>query len=109
MQQVKIDRIDAKTLETALTCFRQFRPRRVVRIHFRDDENAIALIVDRIRRDFFRAAFAVHFRGIDQSHAEIDAQTQSRDLIHVRVLVFAHAPGSLPQRWNAPLSGAIGQ
>ena len=75
----------------------------------RDDEHAIALTLDRICDDSFRAAFAVHFRGIDQSRAEIDAQTQSRDLIRVRVLVFAHAPRSLPQRRDAPRSGAIGQ
>ena len=71
-----------------------------MRIHFRDNENAIALTIDRVRHHFFRAAFAIHFRGIDQGHAEIDPQAQSRDLIRVRVLVLAHAPGALTQRRN---------
>ncbi len=61
---------------------------------------------DRIGYHFFRAAFAVHLRCIDQSHPEIDAQAQSRDLIRVRVLVLAHAPGALTQRRNL---FAIGQ
>ena len=100
MQQIKIEHIDAKTLEAALARFRQLRARGVVRIHFRDDENAIPLTVDRVGHNFFRFAVAVHFRGIDQRHAEIDTQTQSRDLICVCVFVFTHAPGALTQRRN---------
>ncbi len=109
MQQIKIDRIDPKTLETALACFRQSRARRIARRHFCDDEYAIALTLDRIRHHFFRAAVAVNFRGINQGHAEIDAQTQSCHLIRVRVFAFAHAPGALTQHRHIPLSGTIGQ
>jgi len=72
MQQIQVNDLDAKTLEAALACFWQFRARRVVRIHFGDNENAVALTLNRIGHDLFRAAFAVHLGGIDQSHAEID-------------------------------------
>ena len=98
MQQIKIDRVDAKTFETAPACFWQSRARCVTRRHFRDNEHAIALTLDRGRHDFFRAAVAVNFRGIDQSHAEIDAQTQRRDLIRMRSFVLAHTPRPLTQR-----------
>src|SRR5207247_280464 len=46
VQQIKIDRIDAKTFETALACFWQFRARRVMRINLCDNENALALAID---------------------------------------------------------------
>jgi hypothetical protein len=98
VQQVKIDRVDSQAFEAALTCFRHVRARSVMRIHFGDDEHAIALTVDCIRHDFFRAAFAVHLGGIDQSHAKINAQAQRRDFICVRVFVFTHSPCSLTER-----------
>ena len=77
-----------------------------MRIRFCDDEHAVALTGDRVRHHFFRAAVAVHFRGIDQGHAEIDAKAQSLDLIRAYALVLAHAPGALTQCRNA---FAVGQ
>ena len=61
----------------------------------------LALIVDRVRYHFFGAAFAVHFRGVDQRHAELDTQTQRRHLLGMLAFVLAHPPGPLTQRGNA--------
>jgi hypothetical protein len=52
-----------------------------MRIYLCDDENALALAIDRVGHHFFRAAIAVHFRSIDQSHSEIDSQAQRGNLI----------------------------
>ena len=72
-----------------------------MRIHFGNNEHAIALILDCIGHNFFRAAFAVHLGGIDQRHAEVDSKSQGSDFIVVRLLVLAHAPGALTQHGYA--------
>src|SRR5436305_8872027 len=72
-----------------------------MRIHFGDNKHAIALILDCIRYDFFRTAFAIHLGGIDQCHAQLDSEPQCGDLILVRSCILAHAPGTLTQYWNA--------
>ena len=72
-----------------------------MRIHLANNEHALALTLDRIGHDFFRAAFAVHFGGIDQCHAELDSEAQGRDFILVRPLVLAHAPCALAKHGHA--------
>src|SRR5947207_10288230 len=74
MQKVKVDRVYSETFETALTCFWQFGARRVMRINLRNNEHAIALTLDCISHNFFRAAFAIHLGGIDQCHAQLDSE-----------------------------------
>ena len=106
MEKIKIDRVDAQPLETALACSRQFRVRSVVRIHFRDNKYAVALAFDGVGHDFFRAAFAVHFGCVDQSHAEFDSQTQRCDFIRVRAFFFAYPPCALAKGRDAC---AVGQ
>jgi len=71
-----------------------------VRINFGHDEHAVALASNCVGHDFFRAAFAVHFRGIDQPHPEIDSQTQRCNLVRVRLFLFTHSPSTLTQRRN---------
>ena len=106
MQKIKIDRVDAESIQAPLASLGQFRSRRVVRICLGNDEYIIAVTIDCVCDDFFRAAFAVHFGGIDQRHAELDSQTQRRDFIRVGTLLFAHAPRALTEDRNAR---AIGQ
>ena len=55
-----------------------------MRIRLGNNEHAIALILDRIGHNFFRAAVAVHLRGIDQCHAELDSESQGSDFILMR-------------------------
>ena len=43
---------------------------------------------------------AVHLRGVDVGHAELDAEAEGRDLIPPARRVLAHVPGSQAQRWN---------
>ena len=76
-----------------------------MRIRFGDDKYAIALTLDCICHHFFSAAVAVHLRGIDQRHAEINSQTQRRDFSRVRAFLFAHSPRALTQHGNARAIG----
>ncbi len=48
----------------------------------------------------FGAALGVHFRRVDQSHAEFDALAQRRHFTLVRRAILAHAPGALADHWN---------
>ena len=74
MQKVKIDYVDSQAFETALACFWQFGAGRVMRIHFGNNEHAVALALDRIGHNFFRTAFAIHLSRIDQCHPELDSE-----------------------------------
>ena len=78
-----------------------------MRINLCDNENALALAIDRVGHHFFCTAFAVHFRSIDQSHSEIDSQAQRGNLIRMCTFGLAHVPRALTQRRHTPLSGAI--
>src|SRR5216117_4621094 len=97
----KIDRISAKTLESALASVGQLRSGCVVGIDFRENKYTLALTFDRIGHKLFCAAFAVHLGAVDQSHAEINSQTQRGDLIRICALVLAHSPRALTQDRNA--------
>src|SRR5439155_9522651 len=101
VQEVKIDCFNTKTLETALACLGQLRSGCVVGIDFRDNKHAVALTFDCVGHNLFCAAFAVHLCGVDQSHAEINSQTQSRDFLCVSTFLFTHAPRALTQDRNA--------
>ena len=69
----------------------------VVRIDLADQENAVALALDRLGDDFLGPAFGVHLGGVDQRHAEIDAEAQGIGLpLRVRG-AFAHVPGALAE------------
>ncbi len=101
MQEVKIDYAAAETLQAALACLGQFCTRGIMGIHLCHDKYTLALTFDRIGHNLFCAAFAVHFCGIDQAHAEINAQTQRRHFVRVCAFLFAHAPGALTQHGHA--------
>jgi hypothetical protein len=47
---------------------------------------------------FFGPAFAIHLGGVDQRQAQVQAQAQGGGLAPAAGGVFAHIPGSLPQR-----------
>lgn len=76
-----------------------------MRIRLRNNEHAIPLVLDRVSHNLFRAAFAVHFGGIDQCHAELDSKPQCGDFILVRPRVLAHAPGTLAEHRYARAIG----
>jgi hypothetical protein len=62
----------------------------IVGIDFADQEHLVAAAGDRLAHHFLGAALAVHLGGVDQRHAEVQAQAQRRHL------VAARADGSSP-------------
>jgi hypothetical protein len=100
MQQVEVDRIDAQALERSLAGAHELRARGVVGIELAHDEHLVAPPVDGFGDYLLGAALAVHLRGVDERHAEVDAELEGRDFIGARGRVFAHAPGAEAQPRN---------
>ena len=105
VQKVKVNRVNAQALKTALACFWQFCPRSVMRIHLCNNEHAIALTFDCVGYNFLSAAFAVHLRGIDQRHAEVETELERGDLGGELAAPFAHAPCALAEHRHRPPGG----
>src|SRR5262245_24467169 len=76
MQQIKVDGLHAKTAEAALAGGDGAFPRGIVRIHFADQKYYLPPALNGGPDEFFGAAFSIHFGGIDQGHADIDAALQ---------------------------------
>ena len=77
----------------------------VVRIDLAYQKHFVAAPGDRFADDSLRPAFAVHFGGIDERHAEIEPLAQGRDFPHTITRALAHAPGSHAQGRQARAGG----
>jgi len=65
-------------------------------------KNFVTTARDCTRDDLLGAAIGIHFRGVDQRQAEIDAQPQCGDLARCVTSALAHRPGAQPStgtRW----------
>jgi hypothetical protein len=74
--------------------------RGVLRQHLGDQEYLVAAPFDRLADEVLGAAVGIHFRRIDQRHAELDAEAQRRDLIRPPPGVFGHVPSALAKHRN---------
>jgi hypothetical protein len=101
VQQIEIDAVGLQPSQAALAGRDRAASRRVFGQHLADEEDLLAPARDRRPDDFLRPAVAVHFRGVDQRHAEIETQPQRRDLLAAPPAVLAHRPGAPPERRHA--------
>ncbi len=62
-----------------------------------DDERFIAPSFDGLGNNLFGGAVAIHFRGVDQRHAQIEPQAQGGDLVVAVCGLFAHHPSALTE------------
>jgi hypothetical protein len=62
--------------------------------------NLIASAGDRLANQFFRSAIGVHFRGIDECHAEIQPEPQGFDFLLPSIRAFGEVPSALAQYGN---------
>ncbi|MNL08951.1 hypothetical protein D3C87_1296950 [compost metagenome] len=83
MQQIQIDVIGAKPAQASLARLGNALAAGIVRVHLADQKDAVTLAGDSIADHFLGAAFGVHFRGVDQAHAQFDAQAQCRDFFRM--------------------------
>ncbi|MCY1187182.1 hypothetical protein D9M73_281340 [compost metagenome] len=83
MQQIQVDVIGAKPAQASLASLGNALATGVVRVHLADQKDVVALAGNGIAHHFLGTAFGVHFRGVDQGHAQLDTQAQCRDFFRV--------------------------
>ena len=97
MQQIEIDVIGAQSTQAALAGRNRRFSAGVVRIHLGYYSDLIAPAGDCTRDDFLGAAVAVHLGGVDERHAEVEAERERRNFVRRALAPLAHPPRPLPQ------------
>src|SRR5262245_53146198 len=99
MQEVDVDAIRLQALQAALCGVGEPGPGAVPWIGLGDQEYLLAPALDRLADDFLGLAFAIHLRGVDQRHAEIEAKP---DRLHrLAALPPLQFPSALTKRRDA--------
>src|SRR5260370_7422792 len=96
-----IEPVGPEPFQAALAGLNRAAPRRVLGEHLADEKHLVRASRDRRAHTLLGAAVGIHFRGIDQPHAEVETETQRRDLRFAPAAILAHHPGALPQRGHA--------
>ena len=87
--------VGAEPLEAGFAGFLHRAPRRVLRIDLADEEDAIPPPGDCLAHNRLGLAIGIHFGGIDQGQAEIDAEPQRIGLLGGGAVALAQMPGTL--------------
>src|ERR1700755_2689991 len=69
-----------------------------------DQKDVVSASLDRFPDKLLGAAVGIHLGSVNQSHAEIDAEAQRRDLLVSPTRVLGHVPSALTEDRNG-LSG----
>src|SRR4030095_13890401 len=80
VQQIEIETIGREPRETALAGGDGAFRTRVMRVDLADQKNLVTTARKRTRDDLLGAAIGIHFRGVEQRHAEIETRAPSGDL-----------------------------
>src|SRR5262249_13727463 len=80
MQEIEIDAVDLEPVEARLASGDGASAGGVLRQHLADDEDLLAAALDGFGHDLLGTAIAIHLRGVDQRHAEVEAEPERRDL-----------------------------
>src|SRR4029077_17215343 len=94
MQEIKIDMIGLEALQAALAGVDHALLRGVVGQYLADDEEALAGAGGGARDDLLGGAVAVHLGGVDEGHAEFDAELQGGLLVGGAAALLAHMPSA---------------
>jgi hypothetical protein len=101
VQQIEIDLIHAESPEAAYAGRDGAIARRILRQNLTDQEDVVAPAPDCLANQLLGGPIGIHFRGVDQRHAEFDPGTKRRDLIRPPLWVFCQVPRSLAKDRNA--------
>jgi hypothetical protein len=96
VQQIEIEPVGAEPLEAALAGAHRLLVAGVAGKDFGDEEHLVAPPGNSFARHFLGDAIGIHFGGVDEGHAQIDAGLQRPDLVGALAFIFAHFPGPLP-------------
>ena len=97
MQKIEIDAVGLEPLQASLAGGDGAGPRRVLRLDLAHDEAVVAASFDRRGNDLLGTALRVKLGRVDQRHAEIETQSESRDLLVERAPALTHPPGALAE------------
>src|SRR5271166_5412243 len=65
-----------------------------------DQKDVVSASLDRLPDKLLGAAVRIHLGSVNQSHAEIDAEAQRRDLLVSSAGVLGHVPSALTEDEN---------
>src|ERR1700704_4898832 len=98
VQQIEIEAVCSKPPQTVLARVHCPRPCRIVGENLADKEQLVAASGDGFANERLGSAVSVHFCGVDQRHAEIEADAERRNFVLSMSRVFGHAPCPLAKR-----------
>src|SRR5437870_2824477 len=85
--------IGGETLQAIVASDHDAPPTSVVWVDFADKKYFIALTGDCLTDDLLGCPVAVHLSGIDQAHAELEAELECLDLARALAVSLTHVPG----------------
>ena len=125
VEEIDVELVGAEPRQRRLARGDRAAPRRVMRQDLGDEEHLLAAAGDGLAHDPLGRARAVHLRGVDMRHAEIEPAPQGRDRALARAALdvpraladdcdttpraaeaaLLHAPSSEPRRAKASAAG----
>ena len=97
MEQVEIDAVGLQALQAALAGGDHPGAAGIVGIDLAYDEDLAPAALDGFGDDLLGPALGIHLGGVDEAHAEIEAEAQRRHLVLVAGPALAHLPRPLAQ------------
>ena len=111
MQEVEVEAVGVEALQAALAGGDGAGARGILRQHLAHDEHLVAAPLDGLGHDPLGLSVAIHLGGVDQRHAEVEAELECRDFGVAQAWALAHVPRALAEaghdlsagkfeRWN---------
>ncbi len=105
MEKVEIQVIDTETFQAAFASLDRSRRAGVEGIDLADEEHLVAQIRNCLPNDLFRSPVGIHFRRIDNRHAELDRFADACHLLSLFGVALAHVPGADAESGNVSSRG----
>ena len=100
MQQIEIKTVCPQSPQAAIAGDDHIVTTGVLGQHLAHQEGFVAATLDRLTDQNFSLTVGIHFRGVDQSETEVEAQPKRGDFIAPPRWILSEMPRSLPQRWH---------
>jgi hypothetical protein len=107
MQEIEIEAVGVEPLQAPLAGGDDAGVRGILRQHLAHDKHLVAASLDGLGHDPLGLSVAIHLGGVDQPHAELEAELERGDLLGPATRALAHAPGPLAEARHASASGEL--
>lgn len=108
MQEIEIDPVGGEAFQAALAGALHAGARGIGGQHLGDQEGLVAAPGNSLRHHLLGAAAGIHFGGVDQRDAKVQAELQSLHLIGTATGILAHFPGALAEHGDGFAGGQSG-